>query len=522
MPSKPPTLIHHFLEQSARAYPDKVALIHGGARATYDEVNGKANLVARYLLGKGLEPGDRVSILMENSLDYVVSYYGVLKAAGVPVPLNTDLKPDGFRSIHHEVEPGWVISATKFEKLLHSADLDGGSMWGLILKAPALAWQGVTFAVESLEEIFQDGPASNPDIEIQDSSLASIIYTSGSIGPPKGVMLTHRNIISNTLSICEYLQLTRDDIQMVVLPFFYVMGKSLLNTHVAVGGTVVINNKFAFPAAVLNQMVAEKVTGFSGVPSTYAYLLHRSPLGAYRDKLTALRYCSQAGGHMSRAIKEGLRHVLPAHTLIYIMYGATEASARLSYLRPERYADKMDSIGQAIPGVTLLVLDPAGNEAPPGQIGELVAAGPNIMQGYWRDPEGTAKVLNGTWYHTGDQAYQDTEGHFYLVGRKDDLLKVGGHRVNPREIEDTLMASGMLLETVVVGLPDGLLGHRLVTLAVPIAADLNESTLLSYCAERLPKFKLPSEVKLIRALPKNANGKIDRARCLELLKGDQP
>jgi acyl-CoA synthetase (AMP-forming)/AMP-acid ligase II len=522
MTSQPPTLVHHFLEESARAYPDKVALIHDGVRVTYDEVNGKANLVARYLLDKGLKPGNRVSILMENSLEYVVSYYGVLKAAGVPVPLDTDLKLGGLKLLHYGVEPKWVISATKFEKLLQSADLAGGLMRGLILKAPALAWQGVSLAVQSLEEIFQDRPARNPDIEIQESSLASIIYTSGSTGPPKGVLLTHRNIVSNTFSICEYLNLTPDDIQMVVLPFFYVMGKSLLNTHFAAGGTIVINNKFAFPAAVLNEMVAEKVTGFSGVPSTYAYLLHRSPLAAYRDKLTALRYCSQAGGHMSRAIKEGLRHVLPAHTLIYIMYGATEASARLSYLRPERYADKMDSIGQAIPGVTLLVLDPAGNEAPPGQMGELVAAGPNIMQGYWKDPEGTAKVLNGAWYHTGDQAYQDSEGYFYLVGRKDDLLKVGGHRVNPREIEDTLMASGMLLETVVLGLPDGLLGHRLVTLAVPIAAGLNESTLLSYCAERLPKFKLPSEVKLARALPKNANGKIDRARCLDFLKGDQP
>jgi long-chain acyl-CoA synthetase len=522
MAPNPPTLIHHFLEESARAFPDKVALIHDRVRATYDEVNGKANLLARYLLGKGINPGDRVSILMENSLEYVMSYYGVLKAAGVPVPLNTDLKPEGLRSLHQQTEPGWVISAAKFEKLLYSADLEGDSMRGLILKAPSLRWQGVGFAVESLDDLFQGGPASNPDLDILDRSLGSINYTSGSVGPPKGVMLTHRNIVSNTLSICEYLQLTRDDVQMVVLPFFYVMGKSLLNTHFAVGGTVVINNKFAFPAAVLNQMVAEKVTGFSGVPSTYAYLLHRSPLGAYGDKLTALRYCSQAGGHMSRAIKEGLRHVLPAHTLIYIMYGATEASARLSYLKPERYADKMDSIGQAIPGVTLLVLDPTGKEAPPGEIGELVAAGPNIMQGYWRDPEGTAKVLEGAWYHTGDQAYQDAEGYFYLVGRKDDLLKVGGHRVNPREVEDTLMASGMLLETVVLGLPDGLLGHRLVSLAVPIAADLSESSLLGYCAKRLPKFKLPSEVKLTRALPKNANGKIDRGRCRDFLKGDQP
>ena len=518
MPSKPPTLVHHFLEESARDYPDKVALIHDGVRATYDEVNGKANLLARYLLDKGLESGARVSILMENSLEYVVSYYGVLKAAGVPVPLNTDLRPDGLKSIHHEVEPGWIISTTRFEKLLQSAALDGGSMHGLILKAPALAWPGVGFRLQSLEELLQGSPTSNLDIEIQDGSLASIIYTSGSVGPPKGVMLSHRNIVANTLSICQYLRLTRDDIQMVVLPFFYVMGKSLLNTHFAVGGTVVINNKFAFPAAVLNEMVTEKVTGFSGVPSTYAYLLHRSPLAAYREKLTALRYCSQAGGHMARAIKEGLRLALPAHTDICIMYGATEASARLSYLEPERYRDKMDSIGQAIPGVTLRVLDPTGKEALPGQIGELVAAGPNIMQGYWKDSQATAKVLKGAWYRTGDRAYQDAEGYFYLVGRKDDLLKVGGHRVNPREIEDVLMESNMLVEAAVLGVPDDLLGHKLFAYMVPKSNDCREDTITAFCARKLAKYKVPSRVLLVRTLPKHSNGKIDRVKCLELLK----
>ena len=173
-------------------------------------------------------------------------------------------------------------------------------------------------------------------------------------------MLSHANIVSNVHSICTYLELTEDDIQMVVLPFFYVMGKSLLNTHFAVGGTIVINNKFAFPASVIQQMAAENVTGFSGVPSTYAYLLHRSPLKKYRDKLPALRYCSQAGGHMARQIKEELPKALPEHTKIFIMYGATEAGARLTYLPPDRYHDKIDSIGKAIPNVTMSVLDKNG------------------------------------------------------------------------------------------------------------------------------------------------------------------
>jgi acyl-CoA synthetase (AMP-forming)/AMP-acid ligase II len=304
---------------------------------------------------------------------------------------------------------------------------------------------------------------------------------------------------------------------MVVLPFFYVMGKSLLNTHFAVGGTVVINNKFAFPASVINQMESERVTGFSGVPSTYAYLLHRSPLARFRDRLGSLRYCSQAGGHMAVATKQELRQVLPEHTKIYVMYGATEASARLAYLDPERYEEKMGSIGKAIPGVALKVLGADGCEVPAGQTGELVADGPNITMGYWKDPEATAKDLDKSGYHTGDLGYQDEDGYFYLKGRKDNLLKVGGHRINPQEIEDALMATGLVIEIAVVGIPDPLLGQKLVALACAKDGDCTEKAVLSRCAEKLAKHKMPAEIRLHRSLPKSSSGKIDRARCMELL-----
>ncbi len=185
----------------------------------------------------------------------------------------------------------------------------------------------------------------DPGLAIDPKSGAAIIYTSGSAGKPKGVMLSHANIVANTRSIIEYLGLSASDVQMVVLPFFYVMGKSLLNTHFAVGGTVVINNQFAYTASVLKQMAEENVTGFSGVPSTYAHLLFKSPLAAYRDKLSALRYCSQAGGHMAKHVKLELMKAMPEHTRLIVMYGATEASARLTYVPPERLENKIDSIG---------------------------------------------------------------------------------------------------------------------------------------------------------------------------------
>jgi len=304
---------------------------------------------------------------------------------------------------------------------------------------------------------------------------------------------------------------------MVVLPFFYVMGKSLLNTHFAVGGTVVVNNKFAFPAAVIKQMVEEKVTGFSGVPSTYAYLLHRSPLANYRNKLTSLRYCSQAGGHMARSLKIKLRQVLSDHTRIVVMYGATEASARLTWLEPDQFDAKINSIGKSIPGTKIRIMDKKSRQVTAGQKGELVASGPNIMQGYWKDPEATARVLDANGYHTGDIGHKDEEGFIYLSGRKDDMVKVGGHRINPQEIEDTLLATNLIIETAVLGIPDPLLGNKLIAMAVPQNGDCRPEDILESCAEKLPKYKLPSKIEIVRSLPKNPNGKIDRKKCLNLL-----
>jgi acyl-CoA synthetase (AMP-forming)/AMP-acid ligase II len=327
-------------------------------------------------------------------------------------------------------------------------------------------------------------------------------------------MLSHGNIVSNTKSICQYLALTPADIQMVVLPFFYVMGKSLLNTHFAVGGTVVLNNRFMYPADVLNQMIEEKVTGFSGVPSTYAYLLNRSPLASCKEKLTTLRYCSQAGGHMAASLKQALRNTLPAHVQIFIMYGATEASARLTYLDPAHLKTKIESIGKPIPDVTIRILDEHDREVPEGTEGMLVAEGPNIMMGYWKDPQDTERVLSVHGYRTGDIGYRDNEGFLYVTGRKDGLIKVGGHRVNPIEIEDFLMSTELLIETAVIGLPDELMGNRLVALVVPKEDTFAPKYLLEQCNAGLTHHKCPSDVIVIRALPKNVSGKIDREACI--------
>jgi long-chain acyl-CoA synthetase len=487
-------LIHHFLEKSAERYPDKIALIHEETRATYAEINTKANQLANHLIESNVQSGDRVIILLENSLDYVVSYYGILKAGAVAVPLSTDLKPDGLNHLIAELDPKALISNKRFERLLKASD-------STLLK-------NVKLVIDSL-------PASGPPsiqaesiTSINPKDLASIIYTSGSTGKPKGVMLTHRNIVSNVHGICQSLKIVDSHIQMVVLPFFYVMGKSLLNTHFAAGATVVINNKFAYPASVLNQMVEENVTSFSGVPSTFAYLLHRSPLKQYKNKLTSLRYCSQAGGHMSRQIKTDLRKTLPDHTDIYIMYGATEASSRLTCLDPKRFHEKINSIGKPIPGVSLKVVDNSG---------EIVASGDNIFEGYWKNKADTQAVLDDNGYHTGDLGYQDDEGFFYVTGREDDIVKIGGHKINLHTVNDALMETGYLIESKVVALQDELLGKKMTALAAPINDAVDEKTIIGACAQTLPKHMIPSDLKLVRSLPKNNQGKVDQKACINAI-----
>jgi len=513
-----PTLIHHFLENSARLYPDKTALVHEKTRATYSEINTQADKLANFLISMGIERADRIAIIFENCLEYVVSYYGCLKAGSVVAPLSTELKSDTLRHILTELSPRILIASPRLERLIRDTDISACGINEIILVSPKQDWSGSSIKLYTWERILEQGDADNSfEREIQETDLASIIYTSGSTGTPKGVMLSHQNVVVNTNSICQYLKLTHHDIQMVVLPFYYVMGKSLLNTHFAVGGRVVINNKFAFSASVINQMIAEECTGFSGVPSTFAYLLHRSPLARNRERLTSLRYCSQAGGHMAKHTKIELREALPAHTEIYIMYGATEASARLSWLPPEQYNDKIESIGIPIPGVTLAVLDSDGNELPPGETGELVAKGENIMQGYWQDSELTNKVLDHHGYHTGDLAYRDSDGYFYITGRMDNQLKVGGHRINAQEIEDTLMATGLLIEATVIGKPDILLGNSLIAFAVPKNDTCVSSDIIKICANLLPKYKLPESIMFLRSLPKTSNGKIDKYKIKQLI-----
>lgn len=500
--------IHSFLELSAVRYANNTALIHDDRNITYAELNQQAGILAVGLMHVGLKPGERVALIWENSIDWVICYYAVLKAGATVVPVNTDIKPNSFQLLMQNLAPHLVLASRRFARLIIGSGIY--LFHKIVLQNAASTLAVEQSSVLDFELLFTFGLITSSLPVVSEFELANIIYTSGSTGEPKGVMLTHGNIHHNVKAVCEYQKLTHRDQHLSVLPFYYVMGLSVLNTHIAVGGTVVINNHFAYPARFVDQLINANITGFSGVPSSFALLLHRSPLAQRNRELRSLRFVAQAGGHMSNAVKTQLREILPQHVQIFIMYGATEAAARISYLPPEFYKSKMGSIGKAIPGVSLRVLNEFSAECEPGEIGELVAHGPNIMQGYFRDEDASKKVLTSFGYHTGDLAYKDAEGFYYLVGRRDSLIKVGGHRISPQEIEDLILDTGLAMEVVVIGISDSLLGHRLVALIAGLKSGVDMTSFEQICKKQLPKTKRPGDFLYVEQIPKKSNGKPDR------------
>jgi acyl-CoA synthetase (AMP-forming)/AMP-acid ligase II len=343
--------------------------------------------------------------------------------------------------------------------------------------------------------------------------LAAIFYTSGSTGEPKGVMLSHRNLVSNTLATVQYLGLTGDDSVLVILPFYYIYGNSLLLTHVATGGQVVIDNRFMYPEVVLDSLEESRATGFAGVPSTFMIALNKSTIA--KRKLADLKYITQAGGAMAPEVTRRLMEACP-HQKIWVMYGQTEASPRVTYLPPERLNEKLGSIGIAVPGVEVKILDESGREVPVGETGEIIVGGPNVMLGYWNQPEATAEVLRDGWLITGDLARKDDDGYIYVVGRKREIIKSAGHRVSAKEIEERILEHEAVAETAVFGIPDGILGEAIQAVVVlRSGAECDEKQIQGFCQKRLPTFKIPRAVRFVASLPKSQSGKINKLQLKE-------
>lgn len=503
-------LLQDYLYRAAQKTPDKDVLIYGENHISYGQLVSAAESIACWLDSLDLEPGFRGAVLSDDPYEYIVCYFALLMAGGVVVGLNTQTSEKALSYTVNDCGANVLCAHKKFSRVLQASLPLLSSVQAVAVSGRDEAFPGTEIPCSNLTTLLarehQWYPENAPFMSSCD--LAQIIYTSGTTGHPKGVMLRHSALTANTESIVQYLKLTENDRVMAVLPFFYSYGNSILLTHIAVGGTLVVNQSFMYPNVILQQMVDHRVTGFSGVPSTYSILLHRSALEKFC--FPDLRYLTQAGAAMSPALAQKLQAVFPG-TAIYIMYGQTEASARLAYLEPDDLVEREGSIGKAIPGVTLTLRDKDGKEVQVGQTGEIVARGENIMAGYWQQSAPSAKVLRREGLWTGDLARRDEDGFFFIVSRKSDIIKSGSHRIGPREIEDTLAEHPAVHEVAVVGITDEILDERILACVVLNARnECHEKDLIKHCRKDLPAYKVPQEIRFFSELPKTATGKIKK------------
>lgn len=510
--------LHDWVFLHAERRPDAPAVATPTVRITYGELADRIRALAGHLASNGIEPGDRVMVALPNSPATIVASLAVQAVGAVAVEVSREWGPVVLSGIAAQSGAKqafvWGRDARSWGNAPAHQALE--RLWVVHpgrLQAAFLEALGSTPATLVLDDGRLDpdlGPAGPARPVAQRPEWpALILYTSGSTGRPRGVVQSYRNVDANTRSIVQYLGLSDEDRAHVILPLYYCYGRSVLQTHLFAGGSVFLDNRFAFPRVVLEAIASEGSTGFAGVPLTFELI--RRQVDVSSIAIRRLRYVTQAGGPMSPDTITWARQAFhPAR--LFVMYGQTEATARLSYLPPERGEEKKGSIGVPIPGVELRVVDEQGCELPVGEVGHLVARGDNVTLGYLDEPEETAAILHDGWLWTGDLAYRDADGFFFHQGRSKEILKIGGHRVSPIEIEHVIAEHPDVAEAGVIGVKHDLMGEvpSAFVVARPGKAPA-EDDLRRFCRERMPPYKVPVNFTLVDRLPRNEAGKLLRA-----------
>jgi amino acid adenylation domain-containing protein len=505
-------LLHDLLIDSARKLPDKVAVVCGDKRVTYAELDRQSNALAHTLERRGVQRGDRVLVFADNTIEAVVSFWAALKANAIVSPINPLTKADKLNYYLNDCRAAALItdghltpvfSQAKSQHLklvVCSGAIDAAKTHGL----PMLAWK------DALEA---DGAAA-PKRRALDVDLSAIIYTSGSTGDPKGVMLTHRNMLTAAASIATYLRVQEDEVILGVLPLAFDYGLYQMIMAFRQGARLVLERSFTFPTKVLEKVVAEGVTGFPGVPTIFAILAEMKTLKDY--DFSKIRYVTNTAAALPVKHITLLRDLFPK-ARIYSMYGLTECK-RCTYLPPEDIDRKPTSVGIAIPNTELWLVDEEGKRlTQPNQVGQLVIRGATVMRGYWEKPEATAKKLKPgplpgeLVLHTGDFCRLDEEGYLYFVGRMDDIIKSRGEKVAPKEVESALMNVQGVKEAAVIGVPDDILGQAVKAFVVlEQGVQMTEKDLQKECQKRLENFMVPKFIAFVPDLPKTTTGKIKK------------
>lgn len=510
--------VHEWVAEHAERTPDAPAVDDLHCRLSYAALAARVRDLAGDLVARGVQPGERILVALPTTAGAAVATLAVQAAGACAFEVDREGGAAMLASVAAQAGPRRAIVAARDGALWRDVLGDGPleTAWVLLEHAPSRRTPRVP-AREAIA-LGSDGtidPAarrtSHPRLPaVAEDAPALVLYTSGSTGTPRGVVHTFRNIAANSRSIVAYLGLGPEDRAMAILPFHYTYGKSVLQTHLLAGGSVFVDRRFMYPRVVMEAIGAEGCTGFAGVPTTFELLRREVDLG--RISMPRLRYVTQAGGPMHPdTIRWARAAFAPAR--LYVMYGQTEATARLSYVPPDRGEEKLGSIGVPIPGVELRVVDEAGEELPAGVVGHLVARGDNVTPGYVAAPEETAAILRGGWLWTGDLARRDADGFFWLAGRAREMLKVGGHRVSPREVEEALLAHAAVTDAVVVGADDPVQGEIPVAFVVLARALPGaDAELRRHCRERLPPYKVPARVAIVDAIPRGGSGKPLRAQ----------
>ena len=503
-------LLHQLFEASARRDPDKVALVFDGARHTYAQLDARADALAALLQRRGVQRGDRVASFLDNGVDAVLCLYAALKCGAVFMPINPLTKRDKLAYLLNDSRASALITHVVLQaECGHALGLNESVHTVVLAGADAgLASADPRHVAMPAADAAGDKPAPTPTI---DQDLAAIIYTSGSTGDPKGVMLTHLNMVSAARSIAQYLELVREDVIACVLPLAFDYGLYQALMAFQTGATLVLERSFSFPVKVLEVLAREQVTVFPGVPTIFSMLMQLKTLGDH--PLPRLRLLTNTAAALSETHIRRLRDLFP-HARLFSMYGLTECK-RVTYLPPDQLDVRPTSVGRGMPNEEVWLIDEAGRRLPNGSVGELVIRGSNVMRGYWDKPEQTAKrlrpgpIAGELILHSGDIFRTDSEGYLYFVSRTDDIIKSRGEKVSPREVEDVLYGLDGVVEAAVIGVPDELLGEA-VKAFVSLRPDVNytERDVIRYCLSKLESFMAPKHVEFVSALPKTDTGKI--------------
>lgn len=472
------------------------AVVDQNGEHSYGDLRARVAMITDRLDALTLAPGSVVGLHAPNGVFWVAAYLAVLGRGLVVLPLPVAVPMEECLARVTLLDAGALLLGRQQERAF-SRHRE--------LAVPVLGESGFP----AVSGPVADGRTAAPRmsvVAVEPGQDAVYQFTSGTTGAPRVVRATHRNLQANTDSILAFLRLRRDDRMLVVLPFSYVFGASLLHTHLRVGACLVIQPNVVYPESIVERLQEAGCTGFAGVPSTFHLLLRNSSFRSRR--LPALRQIQQAGGKLSAVLIGELVQAQP-QAEVFVMYGQTEATARLSYLPPDQVEHRPGSIGRGLQGTTLRVVGPDGRPVAAGETGEIRARGDNISPGYLGDAEATATKMPDGELRTGDLATVDADGFIYIVDRAEDFIKTWGFRVASQEVEAVAMELPDLVSAAAVGVPDEAAGERVELVVVPRPGlTLDPATVLAHCRQRLAKHMVPQAVHFTPGLPLNANGKV--------------